>query len=107
VPQVAYPLGRFKGEGEGGESKVDMYADDLFTVPASLAGLPAISVPTPTQGLPIGELALCDMLVRRKAMPDVVVRCCMPWSIRRAANHRPAIRGSADFGGRPSLRAGD
>eukprot|EP00624_Nannochloropsis_granulata_P003994 evm.model.NODE_30175_length_15148_cov_20.226961.1 len=38
-PTVAYPLGKAAG------SKVDMYADDLFTVPASLAGLPAISLP--------------------------------------------------------------
>ena len=39
APTVAYPLGR------AAESKVDMYADDLFTVPASLAGLPAITLP--------------------------------------------------------------
>lgn len=39
APTVAYPLGKAAG------SKVDMYADDLFTVPASLAGLPAISLP--------------------------------------------------------------
>lgn len=49
--QVAYRLGRFA------ENKVDSYADDLFTVPASLAGLPAISVPVGNDpsGLPIGE----------------------------------------------------
>lgn len=50
-PTVAYPLGR------AAESKVDMYADDLFTVPASLAGLPGISVPIGgggASGLPIG-----------------------------------------------------
>ena len=48
---MAYPLGRAQ------ESKVDMYADDLFTVPASLAGLPSISLPTSVadKALPIGE----------------------------------------------------
>jgi Asp-tRNA(Asn)/Glu-tRNA(Gln) amidotransferase A subunit family amidase len=48
---VAYKLGRF------GENQVDAYADDRFTVPASLAGLPAISVPAGVspEGLPIGE----------------------------------------------------
>lgn len=49
--QVAYKLGRFE------ENQVDAYADDLFTVPASLAGLPAISLPcgSSPEGLPIGE----------------------------------------------------
>jgi len=49
-PTVAYPLGKAAG------SKVDMYADDLFTVPASLAGLPAISLPIAGGGE--GEAAL-------------------------------------------------
>lgn len=44
--------------GRFAENKVDSYADDLFTVPASLAGLPAISVPVGNDpdGLPIGKL---------------------------------------------------
>ena len=48
---MAYKLGKFE------ENQVDAYADDLFTVPASLAGLPAISIPcgSSPEGLPIGE----------------------------------------------------
>lgn len=49
APRCAYPLGR------AAKSKVEMYADDLFTVPASLAGLPAISLPTATAGVGEGE----------------------------------------------------
>ena len=30
------------------------YLADIYTVPANLAGLPAISVPTPQSGLPVG-----------------------------------------------------
>lgn len=50
APSTAFPLGRFKGE------TVDMYLADLFTVQASLAGLPAISVPygEDKEGMPIG-----------------------------------------------------
>lgn len=38
------------------QSSVDVYMNDVFTVPASLAGLPAVSVPTKTEGsqLPAG-----------------------------------------------------
>lgn len=42
--------------GENTEDPVKMYLADVMTVPASLAGLPALSVPagTGSQGLPIG-----------------------------------------------------
>ncbi|HTV43822.1 MAG TPA: Asp-tRNA(Asn)/Glu-tRNA(Gln) amidotransferase subunit GatA [Stellaceae bacterium] len=42
--------------GETGDDPVAMYLNDLFTVPASLAGLPAISVPAGRSGdgLPLG-----------------------------------------------------
>lgn len=46
-PTVAPPLGQ----------KLDplsQYAADIFTTPASLAGLPALSIPVGTEGLPIG-----------------------------------------------------
>ena len=40
-----------EGEGEGaGAGAVDAYVNDVFTVPASLAGLPAVSVPVKVQG---------------------------------------------------------
>jgi len=44
-------------EVQGQQSSVDVYMNDVFTVPASLAGLPAVSVPASTEGeggLPAG-----------------------------------------------------
>ncbi|TAH32082.1 Asp-tRNA(Asn)/Glu-tRNA(Gln) amidotransferase subunit GatA [Candidatus Saccharibacteria bacterium] len=40
--------------GENTDDPLKMYLADIMTVPASLAGLPAVSVPLPTDGLPIG-----------------------------------------------------
>jgi len=44
------------GVGEKADDPVSMYAQDILTIPASLAGLPAISVPCgfSSTGLPIG-----------------------------------------------------
>ena len=44
------------GYGEKGDDPVAMYLNDIFTVTANLAGLPAISVPAgvDAQGLPLG-----------------------------------------------------
>ena len=49
-PTTAYPL------GEKTSDPVLMYLDDIFTVPANLAGLPAMSVPCgfDAKGLPVG-----------------------------------------------------
>ena len=44
------------GIGENEDDPIQMYLNDIFTVPASLAGLPGISVPAglDAQGLPLG-----------------------------------------------------
>jgi aspartyl-tRNA(Asn)/glutamyl-tRNA(Gln) amidotransferase subunit A len=50
APSTAFDIG-----GEKSKDPIQMYLADIFTVQASLAGLPAISVPTAIhEGLPIG-----------------------------------------------------
>ena len=50
TPNAAFPLGGFDGD------PLAMYLNDVFAVPASLAGLPAMSVPAMLNGdgLPLG-----------------------------------------------------
>ncbi|MGH1376575.1 MAG: Asp-tRNA(Asn)/Glu-tRNA(Gln) amidotransferase subunit GatA [Alphaproteobacteria bacterium] len=50
APSAAFAI------GENEDDPIKMYLNDVFTVPASLAGLPAMSVPAgfDTQGLPLG-----------------------------------------------------
>ena len=45
TPTAAFPL------GEKMDDPIAMYLNDVFTVPASLAGLPAISVPAGLTGV--------------------------------------------------------
>ncbi len=56
-PTVAWPLGARV------EDPISMYAADLCTLPASLAGLPAISVPSGlSEGLPVGLQVMAPAL---------------------------------------------
>ena len=50
APSAAFAI------GEKEDDPVKMYLNDIFTVPANLAGLPGISVPAglDSQGLPLG-----------------------------------------------------
>jgi len=56
TPTAAFPL------GEKQEDPVTMYLNDVFTVPANLAGLPGISVPAglSADGLPLGLQGLAS-----------------------------------------------
>jgi len=51
TPSAAFAIGE-----KGGEDPVEMYLNDVFTVPVNLAGLPGISVPggLSAEGLPLG-----------------------------------------------------
>ncbi len=64
----AYPTAAFK-IGEKLEDKLAMYMGDLCTVPANLAGIPAISIPCgfTKDGLPIG------MQIMGKALSDSTI----------------------------------
>ncbi len=50
APSAAFAI------GENSDDPIAMYLNDVFTVPANLAGLPAISVPAglSAEGLPLG-----------------------------------------------------
>ena len=58
------------GIGENVSDPVKMYLSDVMTVPASLAGLPAISIPAGVSGdgLPIGV----QLIGKMKADADVI-----------------------------------
>lgn len=66
APNVAFPIAKKM-------SPIELYLQDIFTIPASLAGLPAISVPSGfnAQGLPYGLQIigppLCDTSVMQYA----------------------------------------
>lgn len=53
TPTVPFPPFKF---GEKSKDPISMYMSDLFTVPANIAGLPAISIPSgkTREGLPLG-----------------------------------------------------
>lgn len=56
VPQTAFPLGFTE------RNPIDMYLSDVCTVPANIAGLPAVSVPCgeDAEGLPVGLQIIGD-----------------------------------------------
>jgi aspartyl-tRNA(Asn)/glutamyl-tRNA(Gln) amidotransferase subunit A len=78
TPTVAFPL------GSRVDDPVAMYAADLCTLPASLAGVPAISVPCGlSDGLPVG------FQIMAPAMADD--RCYLVAAALEAANGGPLI----------------
>jgi aspartyl-tRNA(Asn)/glutamyl-tRNA(Gln) amidotransferase subunit A len=81
-PSVAFPFDSKTAD------PIAMYLNDVATVPASLAGVPAISVPSglDDQGLPVG-LQLMAPLLRE----DVLLRFAA--AFEEAAGFDPVPRG--------------
>jgi aspartyl-tRNA(Asn)/glutamyl-tRNA(Gln) amidotransferase subunit A len=79
------------GQGEKMDDPVTMYLNDVFTVPANMAGIPGLSVPAglDSQGLPLG----LQVLGR-------------PFDEETVFAVGAAIERAAGFDARPSIRAG-
>lgn len=67
TPNTAFPI-----SNSVGDNPVKMYLNDAFTIPANLAGLPAISIPSgfDNQGLPIG-MQLMSKNFNEQALFDI------------------------------------
>jgi len=65
---------------------IDMYLNDIFTVPASLAGLPAISIPA---GLGINKKPLGLQLIGKSFQEDILLRAAK--TIEKCANFKKYI----------------
>ena len=80
--------------GEKADDPIAMYLNDVFTVPASLAGLPAISLPA---GLSAGGLPLGLHLIGKPFDEETVL--CAAQALEEAAGfdaRPPALRGPSD-----------
>ena len=63
APDTAFSL------GDKTSDPVEMYKQDIFTIPANLAGLPGISFPCGEhQGLPLGVQLVADNLNESKLL---------------------------------------
>ena len=84
APSAAFP------EGAKTDDPLAMYVNDIFTVPASLAGLPAVSVPA---GLDGAGLPLGLQLIGRAFDEATLLRAAA--ALERAAGPLPAPAGAA------------
>jgi aspartyl-tRNA(Asn)/glutamyl-tRNA(Gln) amidotransferase subunit A len=82
TPSAAFAI------GEKTDDPIAMYLNDVFTVPANLAGLPAISVPTglSTDGLPLGL-----QIIGRAFDEETVLRVAAVLESAAEFQHRPSI----------------
>ena len=86
APSAAFAI------GEKMDDPIAMYLNDVFTVPASLAGLPAISVPA---GLSAGGLPLGLHLIGRPFDEETVLRAAHALETAAAFDARPPAVGEA------------
>ena len=97
TPSAAFAI------GEKTDDPIAMYLNDVFTVPANLAGLPAISVPAGLSGdgLPLGL-----QIIGRAFDEETVLRVAGVLETAASFRHRPSlIAGGAPHPG-PLPRAG-
>ena len=90
------------GIGEKGNDPIEMYLNDVFTVPANLAGLPAISVPAglSADGLPIGL-----QIIGRAFDEETVLRVAKVLERAAAFRHLPSfVAGGESPSPQPSPR---
>jgi aspartyl-tRNA(Asn)/glutamyl-tRNA(Gln) amidotransferase subunit A len=77
VDVIAGPTSPFPpfGIGEKTADPLEMYLADVFTVPASIVGMPAVSVPVglDSSNLPVGMHLICDFFEEGKLMG--IARC--------------------------------
>jgi aspartyl-tRNA(Asn)/glutamyl-tRNA(Gln) amidotransferase subunit A len=82
APSAAFAL------GENSADPLAMYLNDVFTVPANLAGLPAISVPA---GLSSDELPLGLQITGRAFDEETVLRVAEVLESAAAFRHLPSF----------------
>ena len=82
APSAAFAIGAMR------EDPVAMYLNDVFTVPANLAGLPAISVPA---GLSADGLPLGLQLIGRAFDEETVLRVAHVLETAAGFRHRPSF----------------
>jgi aspartyl-tRNA(Asn)/glutamyl-tRNA(Gln) amidotransferase subunit A len=81
TPSAAFAI------GEKADDPVAMYLNDVFTVPADLAGVPAISVPTElSEGLPLGM-----QIIGRAFDEETVLRVGAVLESAAGFTHRPSF----------------
>jgi aspartyl-tRNA(Asn)/glutamyl-tRNA(Gln) amidotransferase subunit A len=87
APSAAFAI------GEKMDDPIAMYLNDVFTIPASMAGMPGVSVPAglDAQGLPLGL-----QLIGKPFDEATMLRAAR--ALERAADFR-AVPALADFGG--------
>ena len=83
APSDAFVLGEKK------EDPINMYLNDVFTVPSSLAGLPAISIPA---GLSKNNKPLGLQLISNKFTEDILLKTAFALEEAASFNHKPNVK---------------
>ncbi len=82
APSEAFVLGEKK------DDPISMYINDIFTVPSSLAGLPAISVPS---GLSKNNFPLGLQLIADSFKEDTLLKAAKTLEEAASFNHKPEL----------------